>query len=290
MPQLTLHDTEVYFRDHGTGTSVLFGHSSAGSGSQWRALMASLSDRYRLIAPDHLGYGRTGSYPGGPPLLQFEIEIIEALLRRLDGPTHLIGHSYGGGLLARVAIRNPERVRSLILVEPTLFHLLSGCGREEAHAEIKAVADRVIDLVDSGEDVEAARGFIDYWVASGAYEKMDERTRSIVTSGMQKLAAEWPTSFDARGATPRQLNAMSCPIQLLAGSKTTRAARAVIEELRDLWPAAEYCEVEGASHMLPFTHPETVHPIIQAFLDRVDGRPSARISDDSQVADDSQVC
>ena len=271
MPSLTVRNVEVYFTDRGAGTSVLLGHSSVGSGSQWRALVGDLAGRYRLIAPDHLGYGRTGAYPGGPPLLQFELEIVEALLLRLDGTTHLIGHSYGGSLLARVAVRNPERIRSLTLVEPTLFHLLSEFGRLEALSEIRAVADRVNELVDRGQDAEAARGFIDYWVATGAYEAMDDRARAIVTGGMSKLRAEWPAGFERCGATPDDLAALSCPVHLLAGSETTAAARAVVGVLRRLWPAAQYSEIAGASHMLPFTHPQAVNPIVKTFLERVDG-------------------
>lgn len=280
MPRSTVHNVEVYFTDQGAGTPVLFGHSSVGSGGQWRALAGDLADRYRLIAPDHLGYGRTGAYPGGPPLLQLEIEIIEALLRSLDGTTHLIGHSYGGSLLARVAVRNSERIRSLTLVEPTLFHLLKEFGRREALSEIKAVADRVNELVDRGDEAEAARGFIDYWGAPGTYEAMDERVRATVTGGMRKLRAEWPAGFEPSGATATDLAALKCPVLLLSGSRTTAAARAVVGVLRQLWPAAQHSEVAGASHMLPLTHSTTVNPIIETFLERVDGCKGAGQSGD----------
>ncbi len=180
MPQVSVKSIEVYYRDEGVGTPVVLGHSSTGTGGQWRALFERLGNRYRLIAPDHLGYGRTGSDPGGLPIMERETAIIGELLDLAAEPAHLVGHSYGGSVMARVAVLAPHRVRSLTLIEPTLFHLLAAAGRAEEHKEIRAVADRVIQYVDAGEPREAARGFIDYWLGIGTYDAMDDRVRGLV--------------------------------------------------------------------------------------------------------------
>ena len=52
--------------------------------------------------------------------------------------------------MARVA----SRVRSLTLIEPTLFHLLAPAGKVKEHDEIRAVAERVIEFVDAGDSEE----------------------------------------------------------------------------------------------------------------------------------------
>ena len=79
MPQAVVHGLEVYYRDEGEGIPVVLGHSSTGSGGQWRELFKLMAGRYRLIAPDHVGYGRTAAYGGGIPLMEVEIGIVEAL-------------------------------------------------------------------------------------------------------------------------------------------------------------------------------------------------------------------
>src|SRR5687768_6745280 len=56
MPYVHVCDAEIFYRDEGSGPVVLLGHSSTGSSGQWRSLIARLSDRFRVIAPDHLGY------------------------------------------------------------------------------------------------------------------------------------------------------------------------------------------------------------------------------------------
>ena len=129
MPQITVHGLDVYYRDDGSGIPIVLGHSSTGSGGQWRALSTQMADQYRLVAPDHIGYGRTAAFAGQMPLIGHEIAIVEALLEELAQPVHLVGHSYGGAILARTAVRVPEKVRSLTLYEPTLFHLLAPAGK-----------------------------------------------------------------------------------------------------------------------------------------------------------------
>src|SRR5208282_1829305 len=76
-PQISVHGLDAYYRDEGRGIPVVLGHSSTGSGGQWRELFKRMSGRYRLIAPDHSGYGRTPPYSGDIPLMEEEIAIVE---------------------------------------------------------------------------------------------------------------------------------------------------------------------------------------------------------------------
>lgn len=142
-----MHGLDVCYRDEGQGIPVVLGHCSTGSSGQWQELFARMAGRYRLVAPDHAGYGRTADCAGGMPLMELEIAIVETLVLSISQPVHLAGHSFGGSVLARTAVRIPEQVSSLTRYEPTLFYLLAARGRASEHAEIKAVADRVIRYV-----------------------------------------------------------------------------------------------------------------------------------------------
>jgi len=269
MPQTVVNGLDVYYRDEGEGIPVVLGHCSTGSSGQWRELHRRMAGRYRLIAPDHIGYGRTAAYAGSAPLMELEIAIVETLVRSASQPVHMVGHSYGGAVLVRAAIRMPDHVRSLTLYEPTLFYLLAPAGRVAEHAEIKAVADRVIRCVDENDVAEAARGFLEYWTGPGAYDAMDQRLREAVTAGMTKLRIEWPEALKPQGATVEALSALRTPVQLIGGSHTTAAAKAVTDILRGLWPKALYAEIEGAGHMGPITHAGAVNEVIDTFVSRV---------------------
>lgn len=272
MPSLTVHGVAAHYRDAGKGPPVVLGHSSTGTGGQWRGLVEHLEGHRRLLVPDHLGYGRTGAWPGEPALFDHEVAIVAALLDRAGEPAHLVGHSYGGSILTRVALRYTARVRSLTLIEPTLFHLLAPGGRDAEHAEIAAVCDAVVRGVDAGDPVTAARGFIGYWLDdANAFDAMDERVRASVVAGMSKQREEWVhAAFVPAGATPEALAALPMPVQVVAGSRTTAAAAGVVAVLREILPGARHALVEGAGHMSPVTHAGDVNAVVEAFLDAVE--------------------
>jgi len=265
MPQVSVHDVEVFFRDEGEGVPIVFGHSSTGSSGQWRDLITQL-DGYRSLAPDHLGYGRTGAYTSRLPLMDHEIAVIEALLGLCESPAHFVGHSFGGSILSRAAVCMPDRVRSLTLIEPTLFYLLKANGERFEHDEIRAVADRVIRYVDAGDPEEAACGFINYWLGPSSFEGMSDDLQGSVTKGMAKVRHEWKSAFEPCGATAERLCALQLPIQLIAGTKTTDAAAGVTRLLQEIWPTARYAEIEDAGHMSPVSHASLVNPIIDEFV------------------------
>lgn len=271
MPWLTIHGVDVFYRDEGSGPAIILGHSGTGSSGQWRGLMTRLSDRFRLIAPDHLGYGKTGPYAGGIPLWEHEQTIITALIELVGEPVHLVGHSYGGAVLAHVAARIPERVLTLTVAEPVLFHLLAPAGRTAEHNEFQAIADRVISCVDAGDLQEAARAFIDYWSGPGAYDAMDPRVRDAVTQSTRALRDELLIPSEDFDAASAALAALAIPILLIVGAQTTPAARAVVDVLHGHWPQARIALIAQAGHMAPVTHADAVNSIVEAFIVQASG-------------------
>jgi len=104
MSSIEIGGAHVAYCEQGSGEPVLLLHSSGSSGAQWRALIDRLSPRFRVIAPDLYGCGRTAPWPGGGAFqLAHEAEIACALLGRIGEPAHIVGHSYGGATALHLA-------------------------------------------------------------------------------------------------------------------------------------------------------------------------------------------
>jgi len=93
----------------GNGAPVLLLHGSASAAVMWAPAIDVLKAKFRVIAPDLVGYGRTDSWPDGCDFTAAdELRLLEPLLPR-NAPVHVVGHSYGG-LVACIS-RSPAASR-----------------------------------------------------------------------------------------------------------------------------------------------------------------------------------
>lgn len=242
-------------------------HSGAASHRQWRPLIAALGRGWHIVAPDLIGHGETPMPDHGRSTLEEEIARLTALLERMDGPVHLIGHSYGGAMALELARRQPQCIASLAMYEPVAFGLLRDSSQRDAWREIALVAQRHIDLVANGDARTAAIAFLDYWVGPGALLAMPEHMQAYVTGCMRPVASEFRELLQAGGTAAAGLKSLTMPVLLLCGSETTLAVRGVIAELHHLLPAPRYINLAGATHMAPLLQPDLVNPLLTDFLD-----------------------
>jgi pimeloyl-ACP methyl ester carboxylesterase len=263
MPTLSIRDAVVAYSDVGRGPPVLLVHGSAASRRFWRALAERLAPRYRVIAPDLVGYGESTAWH--PGLRASDLNVVGAFARAIGEPLHVVGHSYGGALALRTALDLGPGFVSLALVEPAAFHLLDPRGDASAIAEIEAIAGRHLELVADGEFEACAAHFMSYWIGADAWAAMPEETRARIVRTMPKIAAEFRMIFrqpDSLGAYRR----LRTPTLLVRGTLTTLAARRVVERLAAALPQRDFVEIEGAGHMAPLSHPDAVNAAIESHL------------------------
>jgi pimeloyl-ACP methyl ester carboxylesterase len=239
-------------------------HSGAASHRQWRALIGQIGRGWRVVAPDLVGHGDTPLMAARISVAE-EIALLKALLDRLDGPVHLAGHSYGGALALHLAQQQPQRIASLALYEPVLFEILRHSAQTDAWREIALVAQRHVDLVAAGDPRAAAIAFLDYWVGPGALLAMPEPMQTYVIGCMGKVALDFRNLLQPAARQP-DFAALTMPVLLLCGGRSTLAARGVVAELRRLLPAPRFLDLAEAGHMAPLLQPDLVNPILLDFL------------------------
>ena len=103
----------------GRGNPVVLLHGSGpgvSAWANWSGVAPRLAGRYRVIAPDMAGFGKSRSPDGGPNIKVWVRQLIE-LLDALDiERASVIGNSFGGGLALAAVLRHPERFDRLILM------------------------------------------------------------------------------------------------------------------------------------------------------------------------------
>jgi pimeloyl-ACP methyl ester carboxylesterase len=120
MPELTVNGARIHYEEVGSGPETLvFSHGLLMSGEMFREQVAAFKDRYRCITFDHRGQGKSEVTPGGYDMDSLT-EDAAVLIRELDAaPCHFAGLSMGGFVGMRLAVRYPELLQSLILMETT---------------------------------------------------------------------------------------------------------------------------------------------------------------------------
>ncbi|MGE5088118.1 MAG: alpha/beta fold hydrolase [Candidatus Levyibacteriota bacterium] len=241
-------------------------HCSGSSARQWAKLAAALGPAHSVHAPNLIGYGGDGSWSAGNEVtLDAEAGRIEEIMTTAHGQLVLVGHSYGGAVATRIALRHPQRIVGLALFEPVLFSLILP-GGDEAGREILATGNAIRDDVRDGRVERAAARFVDYWSGAGAWDALDRRRRDGVCSRMGKVAEDFRALF----ADPLPLAAyarLTMPVLLLEGETTPAPPRAVAARLMQVLPNATRARIAGAGHMGPITHAEDFNAAILRFVD-----------------------
>jgi 2-hydroxymuconate-semialdehyde hydrolase len=108
------------YHDIGSGPPVLLIHGSGpgvSAWANWRQTLSLLAPRFRVLAPDMVGFGFTER----PADIRYDMDM---WLRHVTGfldalgieQAHVVGNSFGGALAIALAIRHPKRVRRLVLM------------------------------------------------------------------------------------------------------------------------------------------------------------------------------
>jgi pimeloyl-ACP methyl ester carboxylesterase len=113
----------------GSGRPLALVHGLGGSSANWADLAPALARRRRVIALDLPGHGCSAPLSAAPSLAPFGDAVATVLEREQAVPAPVVGHSLGGVVALRTALRRPDVVAALVLA--------SGAGISSATAEAR---------------------------------------------------------------------------------------------------------------------------------------------------------
>lgn len=114
--------------------SIVLLHGFGGSAKVWAAVAPALEDLAPLVIFDLPGHHRSMHAEGSGGAGRMAKAVLADLDRRGIAEVHLVGHSMGGAVAALMALRAPERIRSLTLLAP------GGFGHEINHRLLERYA------------------------------------------------------------------------------------------------------------------------------------------------------
>jgi len=271
MPVIKAGAFDLEFADAGAGPAVVLVHSSASGHRQWRRLVENLQGRYRLIAVNLFGYGKTSSWPGARPLTAADqAELVAAAAALAGEPVALVGHSLGGLVALEAAARLAGRVRVVVAFEPILFGDLKVHGPARAYDEIAGLASRYHELARSGDWNAAGEWFVDYWTGPDAWAAIPDERKQNMLAMLPAVMHEWDMATS--GTRPIEgWRAITAPVHLIHAADTRTPTREIVKLLAKHYPDWHVHEVPSGGHMAPVARPDLVNPVIAAAIDGANG-------------------
>ena len=257
----------VAYQDVGCGPAVILVHCSSTSHKEWAPLVAALRDRYRVLAPDLIGYGKLEPRNRRQPLDPMaDVNVVLGLAALVGQAVHLAGHSYGAAVALEAARILGASAKSLTLVEPVAFHVLKLAGRTTEWARISTLSERVQAAAHAERDKEAAAAYMAFWIGRLRWWFMPPRLRRSIIATVAKVAAEFGF-IERTSTTLADYASVGVPRRLIVGGRTRKPARAVTEVLGEILPRARQLVLPRAGHMSPFTHATAISHLMAAHID-----------------------
>jgi 3-oxoadipate enol-lactonase len=261
---LRIDGVELFVEERGSGPPVLFSHGLLWSGRMYAPQIAALCSRYRCIAYDHRGQGRSET----PPERTIEIETVYrdtvALIEALGiAPCHFVGLSMGGFVGMRLAARRPELVRSLVLLETAAdaeprqnlpkYRVLNAIARLGL---LGAVAGRVAPIM-------FGQTFLRDTTRSAERRSY---TRALAQNRRRIYRAV--NGVLSRHGVEQELAAIRCPTLVVWSAEDRAIARTRAEALHRGIAGSELTILPRGGHSVTLEEPELVSEVLSRFLDR----------------------
>lgn len=262
MPIIQVNGANIWYEEFGNGSeTIVFSHGLLWSGHMFRAQVAFLKDRYRIITYDHRGQGKS---PGNEPydMDTLSLDAIALIEHLSDKPVHFMGLSMGGFVGMRIAARRPDLIQTLVLLETSAdkepwenvpkYSILNLIVRLTG---IEMVAQQVMPIMfgksflnspDRDEDRQ-------YWLHQLSLNRKDTITKAV--DGVVSRKAILP-----------ELKNITCPTLVITGDEdvatTVEKGRKIHQHISN----SKFVIIPKAGHTSVVEEPAAVNAAIEAFL------------------------
>jgi pimeloyl-ACP methyl ester carboxylesterase len=282
VPENAVADERLAVRTLGeSGPRVVFVHGLFGQGKNWTTIARGLADSHRVTLIDLPNHGHS---PWTDRVDYLDMaELVATELEQLGEPVTLVGHSMGGKVAMQLALRRPELLRALVVVDIAPVSYPPTGGRtddpdEEASpfaAYIDAMRALDVDRLTTRDEADAA-------LRDAVPSRMVRSflLQSLVREGLGTDGGwRWRLNLELldrdlgelRGfPAPPAGAAFDGPVLWIAGANSTYVLDEDRPHMDALFPATRLVRIKKAGHWVHSEQPEVFLETLRRFLATVE--------------------
>jgi len=244
----------------GRGDPVVLIHGMGSDHTVWEGLVPLLRKDYKTIAVDLRGHGHSSKTPG-PYTIELFAEDISLFLKSLNiEQAHFMGHSMGGLVLQELAVKNPERFKSLTLIssftyiDPPLKDVLINLKNIITEEGYKSFFDACLNLANTPEFIKENREL---------FSKI--RDENTIICSISSIIDTINACLDVNLAD--SIKNIRTPTLVIAGDEDVFTPIYHGMKIRESIPNSKMEIIEGGGHNLLVEKPVETYSVIKRFLD-----------------------
>lgn len=254
---------EYFFEEHGTGQeTVVFAHDLFMSGRAWHNQLRALRGRYRCIEFDFRGHGRSAVPRSGYNLDGLADDLIQLIHAMGHAPSHLVGTGLGGEVALRVALAQPNLLRSL-----TVIGASAEAEAEEERRQLRRLA-LSIALLGRRWHTERVmqRLFADRFLQEQDLAILVNHWRREYMTHDRGGLARAIRGYASRKNIASQVGMIRVPTMVLAGALDRSVAPERMQALNQNISGSRFLRFPDAGHCPPVETPDQVDQALVGFF------------------------
>jgi pimeloyl-ACP methyl ester carboxylesterase len=258
MPFVENLGARIYWDEEGSGAPLLLIMGLGWPSQAWQRLRPALSEKYRTIALDNRGVGKSDAPAGPYSIAQMAADAAAVLNAARVNTAHILGVSMGGMIAQEFALQYPNKVRSLIL----------GCTAAGGPEAVRAEDEVLRVLMTRGQDLEQFGRAINPFI-------YDAGTSPQLVEEDTALRLKWYASGDGYFAQLQAVMAweaysriaqISAPTLVIHGENDRLVPTENGRRIAGRIPGAKLVIIRAASHIFTTDQPAASQAAILEFL------------------------
>jgi pimeloyl-ACP methyl ester carboxylesterase len=278
MPISVINGIRIYSEWHGEGAPVVLVHGSWGDHHDWDPVVPGLARTFRTLTYDRRGHSQS-ERPASQGSIEEDVADLALLIAAQHvAPAHIVGHSFGGSIVLKLAAARPDLFASLTVHEPPLIGLLGNdpglpADRQRIEGgdlysrleEVERFLQAVIATLQSGRTELGAQQFVETALGPGMWDKLPTEVRQTFVFN----APTWLDEMNEQGAYVLDLGRLAAfdrPALISRGEQSAPFFGTILDKIGETLPHARRHIFDGAGHVPNLTHPDDFVSTVREFI------------------------